>query len=224
MSTKFSVNNISIEVKSISEDSKDWKVIQSEEYKPNRQDFLLNKFKNDFPSQAMAVDNFNTLSALASRSKRVNEWLALASAKYIMEVSTPLYLKEKVTPEQYTEANNAIKELNRNASERSKAEQEAANKYKDEMKRIDSYYNQKNKHLLSSKIIKILTLSPQSLPITLQLMIENFAPAKTSSSPDKRTYAREVLTQFKIALLDYFNNPKNADANLDEFLEGISEK
>jgi len=205
-------------------DSSSWKVVEAQNFRPDKPEFMLKRFKKDFPKQASAVNDFDMLTKLASRSKAVSEWYARVSAEYVLEINVPKYLKDIVEPKEFEEANTKIKELNKLAAERALDEQRVVKNYQQEMKKIEEDYTKKSAVNLQNKLVRILTLNSTSLPITLQLMIENFTPSTTSGSPDKKTYAREVLTQFKISLLKYFADKANKDADLEDFLTEISQK
>lgn len=225
MTTILKTSKHELVIESIDVNDKDsWKVVQSEDYRPDRSEFLLKKFKEDFPHQSQAVTSFEMISSLASRSKRVNEWLIGAQSEYVLQVSTPQYLKDIVSPTDFKKASETITKLNHNATNKSNEELKAVQNYKLEMQRIEEKYEKLNQPLLKDKVVKILTINSTLLPISLQLMIENYVPAVTSASPDKKTYAREVLTQFKITLLKLISDPNSKDIDLDLLLKELSEK
>lgn len=205
-------------------DPNSWKTVQQENYRPDRDDFILKSFKEKFPRHANAVNSIETVNNLASRSKLINNWLVSAGTEYVLEVQAPQYLKEIVEPSEYKEASEVLAELNKLSTKRSLEEQLVAKEYKDKLCKIADKYDKLTESTKKDNIVRILSLNSTSLPITLQLMIENYSPSVTSSSPDKKTYAREVLTNFKISLLKYFTRKENKDVNITEFLTEISEK
>lgn len=205
-------------------DPKSWKTIQQEDYRPDRNDFILKAFKKKFPKHANAVNSIETVNNLASRSKTINNWLVSAGIEYVLEVQAPQYLKDLVDPKEYKDASEDLAELNKLATKRSLEEQLVVKEYKDKIAKIEEKYDKLTESAKKSNVVKILSLNSTSLPITLQLMIENYSPSVTSSSPDKKTYAREILVNFKISLLKYFTKKENKDVDINEFLTEISEK
>lgn len=224
MSIILNTGKVSIVIEEVSKESKSWKVIQSSEYKPDRQEWMLKKFRKEFPKQAEAVSSFEILNSLASRSMRVSQWFANSSAEFILEVDVPLYLKDLIDPKEYKNASENLQLLNKNAASRSSEEVKTVQEYKSNMEKISMKYDRINEGIIKNKIVRILSINSQYLPITLQLMIENFTPAADGKSPDKKTYAREILTQFKISLIKYFTAKENKESDLEEFLKEIAEK
>lgn len=182
----------------------DWYAVIEDDMEPDKDKFILNKFNNDFPNST--VDDVSLIYGLASRSKIVREWYALANASFILDVQCPEYYKDAISNSEYEECSLKISMINRNIAEKTKEEQELAEKYKLERLSISNKWSKKNESLVSNTKVRIMTLTSEELPVSIQLLIEKYTPSSASDQNAKKRYAKEMLIRYKLLLL---NNTKD---------------
>lgn len=183
-----------------------WLTIKEEKYRPDKSKFIFEEFKKVYPS--IKVKDSDQVYALASRSSTLNEWLSKTNLKYALQENSPTFYRSYVDIEKFNEADAEVKRINSLNADKAKEQAVAASEYRLQLDEIDKKYSSKIE--TSNSIAKILSLNTTSLPLTIQLAIDNYTPAK-SSSPNQRTYARECLINYKIALLKAFNKDPKID-------------
>jgi hypothetical protein len=202
------------------EDNSKWYIVADEAYRPDREKFLIDKFNKEY--QIPGVNGIDKLYALCSRSKALNTWLAFANAEYASTETVPTYYKDLVNKEVYNESQKTLTELSKINKLRADEEAKAAAEYSKKLIEINEKYSRRQSPLLQNKIIKILNMKSTDLPLTLQLMIENYTPADVTTAPDRRMYGRELLIRYKMSLLNILNN--NADVDIDAIIAELSVK
>lgn len=210
--------DISLQIEQVSTDPDDWKTIEMENYKPDRDQHILDKFIEDHPDIALPKGDDDSkvslIYALCSRSSALAEWLQNANASYALEATLPRYIEGIVSPKVFTEAEKALTKISNLQKARSVAESAANAKYKTDMAIAKKTFDDNSAKLKTNNVIKILNVKSTDLPITLQLAIENFVPASDANSPDKKTYAREVLLNYRLALFKFISENPSADIDL----------
>lgn len=218
---EYKINKFTVTVNEPPQRASEWVTIIDESYKPNREAFIINKFQKDFA--AIKVSNCDEIFKLASRSTRLNKWLAEVNAEYALKEKVPTYFRDYVDPSVFKETSEKLTKLRNNNAKQAAEEAELARKYHKEMEDIRNAYKEENDKIVGDDYVtKILNLNSTSMPLSLQLGIENYTPAKEGTSPNKATYAREMLIRFKISLLEAMK--ANKDANLNELLSGLETK
>lgn len=196
--------------------SDNWYIIKSESYIPNRDEYILKKFKNDFPNVPIG-DQVQLIYNLASRNKAINEWLAITNSFYADEATMPLYLKDLVEPSVFKSTQQSITEYNKVVKQEADERLQASIDYKNKLEQIDRKYEKLKEKVKSNKLLRILTLASNELPLTLNLSIETYSPADVTSSPDKKVYARELLTNYKIHLIKILK--QNPDVDIETLIK-----
>lgn len=199
--------------------NEEWTVIKEQSYTPDKVEYTVTNFKTAFPNVTLpegVLPSYDLIGRLASRSSVITEWLAINNAEYALEAQMPTYLEDVMTPEEYKKTQSEVTAYNKVIAEQQKEKQKASEIYKENLKKIDDKYNKQLNKIKENKKLKILTLPSTSLPLTLQLAIENYTPTG-DDPPTKRTYLREILTNYKIYLLKELDN--NKDINLDQLIE-----
>lgn len=194
-------------------DTTKWVTIRSESVELNRAEFIVNKFIETFPDITLPKDNnkaYELIGRLASRTDVIADWLANTSVLFSDEAQTPAYLLKFINPKTFKTVQGDITNYNRIARRESDEAIKASTKYSDEVKMIRQKYNKERKKLRDiSNYVKILTIPSTKLPLTVQLAIENFTPYDVQSAVSKLQYARELLTDYKIFLLEQLrDNPR----------------
>lgn len=194
-----------------------WLVIAEEKYRPDKGKFVLEEFKKVYPS--IKVSDVDQVYKLASRSANLNEWLAKTNIKYAVIEGAPTYFREFIDPTDFDNASKEVLKISSSLAEKAKEQATAAANYKNALAEIDKKYEKKLN--TSDKFAKILSLNTTKLPLSIQLAIENYTPA-TSSSPNMKAFARECLVSYKIELIKALSKDKNID--LDKLIEDNMEK
>lgn len=195
----------------------DWTVVKQQSMKYVKGDVIVEKFNKDFPHAK--VNNYELICDLASRSRKISEWLVNANVTYSELAEMPLYLEGLVEPKTYKSLTSDILQINRTIGSFSQQRQELAEKYKNELKRLDKKENETiNLIKGKNKILKVLTLNTTSLPLTLQLMISGYSPANSLNVQEsQKIYAREMLINYKVTLIKKIIS--NEDIDIDAIIE-----
>lgn len=198
----------------------DWVTIKDESQLPDRKGFIVDKFKDAFPDTKLDSDvdkAYDQIGRLASRSYVINKWLITANLDYALDAQTPSYLLPYIKPDEFKILQTNITKLGKLAAEESEEINKAAIEYKKRLDSIrDKYSKDRDRLEGSNTFLKVLTVPSTYLPLTLQLAIENYTPQNVQNSPTKRAYARELLTDYKIYLLQCLQN--NPDLDIDKVI------
>lgn len=195
----------------------DWTVVKQQSMKYVKGDVIVENFNKDFPHAV--VDNYEVICDLASRSRKISEWLVNANITYSELAEMPLYLEGLVEPKTYKNLSTDILHINRTIGSFSQQRQELAEKYKKELKNLEKKENESiNKIKGNNKLLRILTLNTTALPLTLQLMISGYSPSNSLNVQEsQKVYAREMLINYKVALIKKVI--ANPDIDIDVIIE-----
>lgn len=198
-------------------DENKWLIVVEEKYRPDKQKFIYEEFIKDYPD-IKAIDA-DQVYALASRSSKLNNWLSKKNLEYAIKEGSPTFYRDYVEPDVYDKASKVIQKLNEVNAKKAAEQAAAASKYQDTLKEIDDKYSR----LLSTdnSIAKVLNINTTALPLSIQLAIDNYTPAG-SSSPNQKAYARECLVNYKIALLKAIKNDQKID--IEKLIKDQQEK
>lgn len=196
----------------ISEDPNDWYVVKDENYKPDRGVFVLEKFIEDFPH--IKIDKVEDIYSLCSRSKKLAIWLAQINIEYASTEQTPTFFRSVIDSKEYSKVSVALVKLNDANKNRAIKEKEAVTKYKESMKKIEEEYDKLAK--IENNYAKVIAMNSTSLPLTIQLAIENYSPA-SNIAPTSKSFAREMLIQYKVGLIKLINEDNNI--KIDDIIE-----
>jgi len=202
----FGSNNVNFSV-SIDENIDNWLIVKDEKYRPDRGVFVLEKFKEDFPE--INVDNIDKVYSLCSRSAALNEWLAKVNLSYALIQNEPTFYRDKIEASRYNLVSEELLKNNSILSSKAREELELAADYRSKMDKIKIKYS---KIEYKSKEARVISMNTTELPLTLQLAIENYTPA-SDDSPNRRSYARELLINYKLSLLNVIK--ENPEVNID---------
>lgn len=216
-------SSLSIKVPDVPTDPSAWYVVSDLNYKPDRGDFLLKKFSQDFPNITLIKNGeLDQLYALCSRSRKLSEWLAQANGEYVQTETVPTFYKNVLTPSQFEDAQKIVTRMSGHAKERAVDEANALKEYKAKLLEAGVKYSKSISAIPSNKQVDVLAINSTSLPLTIQLMIENYTPAAGAGAPDQKTYARELLIRYKVALLNIVK--ANPGINIATIIEEASLK
>lgn len=200
----------SLTIDKIDTSSKNWKIIQTDEYRPDKQAYVEAKFYEDFAE--LGQQSFDQIASLASRSSLLNKWLVSVNASFAIDVAPPFWLQEEIPSEEYVKIQPIISKLSQAAADRASKESAAAKEYRAKLDGIEKDFNTKmNEFKSDNNIIKILTIQSTKLPLSFQLAIDNYTPLAAQAAPNQRMFAREVLTSYKISLLKFSKDNPQVD-------------
>lgn len=214
---KFNIGTNVYNVDGPDTNSEKWLVVAEEKYRPDKQKFIYDKFIKEYPS--IKVRDAEQVYALASRSAKLNEWLAIANAEYATIEASPTYYRQYIDASDFESASIEVSNMSKAQAAKAKEQAIAATNYRNALAEIDMKYEKSLN--TSNKYAKVLALNTTSLPLSIQLIIDNYTPA-TSSSPNVRAFARECLVSYKIALLSVIK--QNKDVDIDKLIEINKEK
>jgi len=206
-----------------------WVVIKSESVAYDKKALILDKFRTDFPHLPISgVDDdvkFDNLTRLCGRTRELARWFAQANLLYSDLTQLPLYLKDHVEPGAYSKIKDKVLLLNKKAAANAEARRELALEYEKKVKRLDAEYKADvSKFIGSDKVLKIITLTAEAMPASLQLALDNYTPAdkEVDIGESRKRYAREMLIQFKIKLLEIIEADPSID--IDELVSSMALK
>lgn len=196
-------------------DPNSWVIIQDENTSLNKNLYIKNLFQKQFPNVTLPDEldeAYKLITNLASRSLIISEWLRVANLQYSDVALLPSWLSNYTTPSEYRNLQSTITDYNMVSSEESREATEAAEEYKKKLNNIrEKYKKQRMLFKTQSKMLVILTLPTNKLPISIQLAIENYTPAKIENAPNAKVYTRELLTNYKIFLLQKLKQDPTID-------------
>lgn len=214
---KFNVSGNTYVVNEPDSNPENWIIIKEESYRPDKAEFVLNKFRKAYKN--IKVRDADQIYSLASRSSQLNEWLAKVNAEYATIEAAPTYFRQYVDADDFSKASNEVARISKVMSDKAKAQAIAASNYQKSLKDIDNEFS--SKVTTEDKVAKVISLNSTQLPLSIQLAIDNYTPAM-SSSPNQKTYARECLINYKVSLLKILKN--DPDINIDELININKEK
>lgn len=197
-------NSIDVNMPPIDEDK--WLIVAEEKYRPDKQKFIYESFIEDYPH--IKVSDGDQVYALASRSATLSEWLSKKNLEYAIIEGSPTFFRDHVDPKKFDAATKEILRLNAINAKKASEQAAAATRYKNSLAEIEQKYEDQLN--TGDKTAKVLSLNTTSLPLSIQLAIENYSPAK-SSSPNQKAFARECLINYKIALLKLIKDDPKVD-------------
>lgn len=213
----FKVGTTSYIVDDPDKDPNNWLIIKEESYRPDKPKFIEQKFRKDYPN--IKIKNADQVYSLASRSAILNEWLAKVNAEYAVIEGAPTYFRDFVEPKDFDNASKEVLKLSTANAAKAKAQAEAASEYKDKLIQINKEFE--SKLSTSNNLAKIISLNTTCLPLSIQLAIDNYTPA-SSSSPNQKAYSRECLINYKIKLIEALSKDKKLD--IDKLITENREK
>jgi len=224
-SIEIEASGVKIPVTMPEQDHNNWTTIAELKYRPDRDKFVLDAFNAAYPN--LKVTDAEQVYRLSSRSTAIRDWLVDVQVKYAQQATEPSYLHGIVDPKDYEKASKQIQGLNEIEQDRALKLQKAAEEYKSKVDNINKEFDTKVVNKVGDdKLIKILTLKTNELPVSIALAIDNFTPPTVTSTspvaPDSKSYGREMLVQYKIALIKKLNSDPNFD--LDKFINEAAQK
>lgn len=214
MSFKINSENYEIVVNKPDLDPDGWTVVKQESLSYDKGSMILSKFNEEFPN--LAIDSYELLCKICSRSRSLNEWLITKNLEFSEYSQLPLFLVDKITPASYKTLQVDIVKLNGTVAAFAKKRELLAREYEANLVKLEAEELKEVVKLKgNNKILKVLALNSTYLPITIQLAIENYIPTD-SLADSRRTYGRECLIQYKSALIDLIID--NPDINIDDVI------
>lgn len=195
-------------------DPGNWKIVQEENYKPDREGYIVNAFNKKFPQFLDKGVDYKMVTDLASRATLIGDWLALTNATYAIDEEPPLYVREVMTPEVYISTVANLKLIKVANATKINSDSLAALAYSAALQvNKKAFVEATTKYKLTNEV-KILNLTTSDLPITMQMAIMAYTPADASETPNSKIYAREIFVQYKLALLRCCKANPNIDIDL----------
>ena len=156
----------------------DWKRKEAETIRYWKSEFIVNAFRTDFPEIQIPMDDieahYRLMSRFVSRSEKLFQWLSLQKLKYTELAKLPKYLEGLVNPEDFKKASDPMTSFSDTISEYAKKKKDLSDQYRFDLKKLeDRLKNEISFQTKDNNLVKILTLSSQSLPLPLGSLIEN---------------------------------------------------
>lgn len=206
-----------------------WITIQSQSITFDKTRYFIDQFNKDFPNCTLLgnddSDKFTFLSELCARTPSMRKWFASVSVSYSDTTQLPLYLKNRVAPDEYKSVLNKILILKDELASVVKERNDLARKYTRDLEALNNKERAiTEKTIGTDNVMKIVYLTTESLPLSIQLRIQGYMA--NSSDIDivdsRRRLAQEYLAKFKIALLDL--NKINPKMNVNKIVQEIELK
>lgn len=191
----------------IDEDGNKWFCKKDDLNKPNKRKFIEERFIAKYGREL----EFDMIAKLVSRSEALRNWYAKQLEDFILEVDVPEYYANILTPIEFKQLSVEVAKVNKNYALESKELNIISEKYKKDCEQVRNNYKIKNDLLFSNKLVKILTLNSESLPIGLQLKLENYTPSDQDDIRTSALYGRELLVRYKISLIEALKRGEDVD-------------
>lgn len=225
----FDINGVKLSVSDAADKLDDWTVKKAEVVTYAKEEVIVKSFEKSFPHIALMgnsyQEKFEFLGNLVSRNDRLLEWFTLEKLSYSELAQLPSYLTDLVEPKKFRDIQEKISSVNDVISDFTIRRNAAAEEYHEKLRKIDLEMNQKVKEIKGEdKIIKVLTLTSQSLPLSMAAALEryNSNTSDVDFADKKQLYVRELLTNFKVSLLKLIKD--DPDIDIDSIINEVSLK
>lgn len=202
-----------------STETNNWFGTQADEYRPDKEQYFLNKFTLDYPELAVNIDGFEMLSKLASRSNILRDWWVNTDSDYVLSVKVPVYFKNLIEPKEFSKLQSIIGNISSLQKKKVDEQKVCVEKFKKEYQSIECKQEYQKIDALrnSNPKLIILTMTSNQLPLSISMRIEKYTPID-DTMPTKSAYAREALITYKMSLLKLI---KDKNLNNEQILEVI---
>lgn len=218
-----------IVINDVSDEIDGWIVKDAEVIEYSKATVIVESFEKQFPHIKLLGNDdstkFDYLTNLVSRSDKLFQWFALEKIKYSELTQLPSYLKGRIDASEFSSIQKKISCVNDVIADFADQRAKLAIEYKNNLKKLQKKMDASiDKTIADDKVIKVLTLTTQSLPLSMINAIESYSPRTSDINFDekKKLYARELLTLFKVDLLDKIKD--NPDLDVDLLIDEISLK
>jgi hypothetical protein len=207
-------------IEDVGPDESGWITIKSQSVTYDKTAFYVEQFNNDFPAYNILGSNdlekFNFLSELCARTPAMRKWFAATSILYSDTTQIPLYLKNAVAPSEFKRIQDKLLVLKDGLATVIQKRNDLARKYASDLDalRIEEQ-NIVKKTLGDDKVLQIINLKTEALPLSIQMKIQSYMPSGMDDnvSDSRRRLAQEYLAKFKVALIDLVSNNDNIDVS-----------
>lgn len=191
-------------------DQQNWYTIEQQSFTINKEDFILEKFKEDFPK--FRIKDFEQFKLVLSRSEKLQDWYSKTSLLYADSIQLPVAFKDEFEPDEYQGYFRDMQKYKETLAKESYDIQKLSEVFdKDLVKIKEKYRNDLEKIVNSNKLYPILTLKSIEMPLSIQIEIENYTPKTGDVTNQKTLYAREMLISYQKALIDLVKNKPEID-------------
>lgn len=189
------------DVKRPKKDSDNWYVIQQASFTIDKQDFILRKFREDFPN--LNVLDYAQFELVLNRSAKLQEWYSITSLLYTDSIQLPVAYKDLFNPSEYQGYFKDMQVYKNNLAKESLEIEKLSSKFKSDVNNIKKKYFNLNKEIIDkNKYYPIITLNGTQLPLSIQIEIEKYTPKDGDITQQKSLYAREYLINYKRFLIE----------------------
>lgn len=210
-----------VDVKRPTKESDNWYVIQQESFTINKEDFVLRKFREDFPK--LDVLDYAQFELVLNRSAKLQEWYSITSLLYTDSIQLPVAYKDLFNPTEYQGYFKDMQKYKGNLAKESLEIEELSSKFKQDVKDVKNKYYKLNKEIIdTNKYYPIITLNGTQLPLSIQIEIEKYTPKDGDITQQKSLYAREYLINYKRFLIQKVK--ENPDIDIIGLIEEMQVK
>jgi len=214
-------NKWNIDYKRPAKNSDNWYTIQQESFTIDKKEFILNKFKEDFPN--LTISDYNQFELVLNRSSKLQEWYSIISILYTDSIQLPVAYKDLFEPEEYKGYFKDMQDYKSNLAKESAEIEELSKEFDEKLKVIKERYKNKNNQIISqNKYYPIITLNGNDLPISIQIEIESYTPKTGEITQQKSLYSRECLINYKRSLIELVK--RNPEVDILEVIEEMKIK
>lgn len=226
---KFESKQGIIEFEEVGVNEDDWITIKSQSVSFDKCSFFVDAFRRDYPAFNLLgsndVEKFDFLAEACGKSPTFRNWFASVSIKYSDTTQTPLFLKNRVAPDEYKVLMDQVLVIKNELSQIVKSRNDLAIEYNRNLTRLKEQEDRIVSRLIGqNSTLKILYLNSECLPFSIQLKIQGYNPQNvdTDITTSKRRLTQEYLAKFKIALLDLVKEKPEVD--IDALLDELAVK
>lgn len=191
-------------------DSKNWYTIEQQSFTIDKNEFILEKFKEDFPR--LKIKDYSQFELVLSRSEKLQDWYSKISLLYADSIQLPVAFKDIFNPKEYQQYFIDMQEYKSELANESNEIFDLSNKFDTDLLIIKNKYKEKLDNIIAKdKVYPILTLRASQMPLSIQIEIENFTPKINDNTNQKSLFARELLINYQRSLLELVKNDPTVD-------------
>lgn len=182
----------------------DWYTIESETIALSRNIEIVNRFEEEFNIKLNQKDdnaNISYFFEIVSRNNSVREWYTKQKLIFNEVSEIPKYISENLTLDEYSITKQNLIRSKKLTVEVSTKIQELSERYQKDIKaekeKINKFVKEGN-----DRFFEVLNLGVNDLPLELTIKVMNYVPSDDEDISSQKVYAREMLIQYKIFLIN----------------------
>lgn len=145
----------------------------------NREDYILESFKRDFPTYKHIT--YEQVKEFISRSEPVKLWFVSIMESFRITYEMPEVARDLLPETEFMKVKGSLESYTNSLRDEGNEIQKIARKFSDDITKIRKTHQQFREKLQDDKLLEILTLTSDKLPMSYQFKVIEY----TEESPNK---------------------------------------